>query len=306
MIYRNFGTMGWKVSSVGMGTWNIGNQWGDVSDDEAFSVIRNGFEAGINIFDTSDSYGIPYGLSEKRLGVALQGIRNRSYIVSKVGLWGSRTGLKIPMETTDMVRLCVHACLYRLRTDWVDVMLCHEPNIEDPSVYLEAFEMLKQSGEIREYGISTNSLDVIKRFNAAGNCRVVETDYSVINKSPENDILPYCKEHGIAVMLRGPLAQGLLSGKYDENTVFDDKVRKSWNVGGRNREFYVESLKKVEALREICGDGDIAQMAVRYVISHDCEPVAIPGAKTPEQAINNAKTGSQLLDSETYEKIKRL
>ena len=306
MIYRNFGKMGWKVSSVGMGTWNIGNQWGTVSDEEAFAVIRSGFNAGINLFDTSDSYGIPYGLSEKRLGVALQGIRNRSYIVSKVGLWGSRTGFKIPMETPDMVRLCVHACLYRLRTDWIDVMLCHEPNIEDPSVYLEAFEMLKESGEIREYGISTNSLEVIKKFNATGKCSVVETDYSVINKSPENDILPYCQEHGIAVMLRGPLAQGLLSGKYDENTVFDDNVRKSWNIGGRNRDFYVESLKKVNALKEICNGEDVAQTAVRYVISHSCEPVAIPGAKTVSQAINNAKTGSKILDDEIYGKIKKL
>ena len=164
MIYRSFGKTGWNVSAIGMGTWNIGNQWGELSEAEAYATVMSAYENGINIFDTAEAYGIPYGLSEKRLGVALTGIRHRVYVVSKIGLWGARTGQKVPKTTVDMIRLCAHASLYRLRSDFIDVMLCHEYDIKDPSIYLEAFELLK-SGEIREYGISTDDLEVLKRFN---------------------------------------------------------------------------------------------------------------------------------------------
>ena len=140
MLYREFGDLGWRVSSIGMGTWNIGNQWGELDDVTAWATVRAAFENGVNLFDTAESYGIPNGLSEERLGVALAGIRHQIYLVSKIGHWGKRTGQGVPKTTVDMVRLCAHASLHRLRTDWVDVMLCHEGDIKDPSVYLEAFE----------------------------------------------------------------------------------------------------------------------------------------------------------------------
>ncbi len=306
MIYRNFGKTNWQIGAVGMGTWNIGNQWGAVSDSEAFEVIRAGFDAGINLFDTSDAYGIPYGLSEQRLGVALKGIRHRAYIVSKCGLWGARTGLKINMGTPDMVRLCVHASMHRLNTDYIDVMLCHEPEIEDPSVYLEAFEMMKKSGEIREYGISTNNIEVLKRFNADGKCAVLETDYSVLNRNAESEILPYCIKHNIAVMARGPLAQGILAGKFTLDTVFDDNVRKSWNKDGKRREFYENGLAVADKLKAICESDDIAKTAVRYTISHPSAPVAIPGAKSPRQASGNAAAGAELLTDDIIKKIQNI
>jgi len=306
MIYRDFGKTGFKVSSVGMGTWNIGNQWGEVSDAEAFATVRAAFDSGINLFDTADAYGIPYGMSEKRLGYALSGIRHQVHIVGKVAHWGKRTGQGLPMTTPDIVRLCVHASLYRLRTDYIDVMLCHELEIEDPSVYLEAFEILKKSGEILKYGISTDNLEVLKRFNRDGNCSVVEVDYSLLNKNPEKEFLPYCQENGIAVLLRGPLAQGMLSGKYDENTVFTDNVRRSWNKEGVNRPKFEERLVKVNKIREIMDEEDMATAALRYVISHPAAPVAIPGAKSPAQAIRNAQVGDRLYSAEELAKYKEV
>lgn len=158
MLYREFGKTGLKASSIGMGTWNIGNQWGEIEEATALATVRSAFDNGVNLFDSAESYGIPAGLSEERLGKALTGIRHNVYIVTKIGRWGRRTGQTVPMTTVDMIRLCAHASLYRLRTDWIDVMLCHEGKIEDPSVYLEGFELLKQQGYIRAYGISTDNL----------------------------------------------------------------------------------------------------------------------------------------------------
>lgn len=296
MLYRPFGKLGWQVSAIGMGTWNIGNQWGEIDDTTAWATVRTAFDRGINLFDTAESYGIPNGLSEERLGTALAGLRHRVYLVSKIGHWGQRTGQGVPKTTVDMIRLCAHASLHRLRTDWHDVLLCHEGDIEDPSVYLEAFEMLKARGRVRAYGISTNSLEVLQRFNVNGTCDVVELDYSLLNRAPEADLLPYCQQHGIAVLVRGPLRKGLLSGKYTAASTFGDTVRSSWNPGGAQREQFEHEVALVERLKSVVQPGEeMVTAALRYVISHPSAPVAIPGAKSPQQATMNAAAGERLL-----------
>ena len=304
MLYRDFGKTGWQVSAIGMGTWNIGNQWGELDDVTAWSTVRAAYEQGMNLFDTAESYGIPNGLSEERLGVALAGIRHSVYVVSKIGHWGKRTGQGVPKTTVDMIRLCCHASLGRLGTDWLDVVLCHEGNIEDPGVYLAAFEMLKQRGRIRAYGISTNDLEVLKRFNADGTCSVVEVNYSLLNRAPEADLLPYCQKNGIAVLVRGPLRRGLLAGKYDLDTVFDDTVRARWNAGQDGRAGYERDVVQVTQLKTVLQPGnEMVTSALRYVISHPALPVAIPGAKSPLQAEMNAAAGAQALTQAEIEKL---
>jgi len=303
MLTRKFGKLGWDVSAIGMGTWNIGNQWGQIDDATAWATVRKAVDNGVTLFDAAESYGNPNGLSEERLGVALAGIRHRVLIVSKVGNWGKRTGQEVPKTTVDMIRLCCHASLHRLRTDWVDVELCHEGGIQDPSLYLEAFEVLKQRGRLRAYGISTNSLDVLKRFNANGTCDVVEVEYSLLDRAPEAEFLPYCEKHGIAVLVRGPLAQGLLSGRYSPDTVFTDEVREKWHAGDRARSRLAERLAKVERLKTRLNPGaDMIAAALRFSISPPVNPVSIPGMKSPEQAAMNAAAGDRTLtDAEIKE-----
>ncbi len=299
MLYRPFGRLGWQVSAIGMGTWNIGNQWGEIDDATAWATVRAALDAGMNLFDTAESYGIPNGLSEERLGVALAGIRHRVYVVSKIGHWGERTGQGVPHTTVDMIRLCCHASLHRLRTDWVDVMLCHVGDIDDPSAFLEAFEVLKERGRIRAYGISTNSVDVLKRFNADGACDVVEVDYSLLNREPEESFLPYCAEHGIAVLVRGPLRRGLLAGKYDLASEFADQVRAGWSPGGPQRDEYEREITKVERVKQVVSPGEeMVTAALRYIISHQAAPVAIPGCKSPDQAGMNAAAGARTLTAD--------
>jgi myo-inositol catabolism protein IolS len=305
MLYRDFGSTGWKVSAIGLGTWNIGNQWGDVDDATAWGTVRTAFDKGMNLFDAAESYGLPNGLSEERLGVALAGIRQQVYVVSKIGNWGKRTGQGVPKNTVDMIRLCAHASLHRLRTDWHDVLLCHEGDIKDPSVYLEGFEVLKEEGRVRVYGISTNSLEVLQRFNVDGNCGVVEVDYSLINRRPEEAFLPYCRENGIGVLVRGPLGMGLLSGRYTAESVFGDAVRAPFNKGGDRRAEFEAKLAKVEQLKELAKPGEeMVQKALQYVISDPAAPVAIPGAKSPEQAIMNAAAGASTLSDEELVKLR--
>jgi myo-inositol catabolism protein IolS len=307
MLYRKFGNTGMNVSAIGMGTWNIGNQWGEIDEATALATVRSAFDNGINLFDTAEAYGIPHGLSEERLGKALAGgLRDRVHVVTKIGRWGKRTGQMVPMTTVDMVRLCLHASLYRLRTDWIDILLCHEGKIEDPRVYLEAFEQMQQQGYIRAYGISTDKLKVLKRFNVNNTCRVVEVDYSLLNRKAEAEFLPYCQEHGIAVLVRGPLNKGLLSGKYSPDTVFTDSVRSEWYIDEARQTKLASDLAKVEQLKTAFQPGEeMVTAALRFAISHPAQPVAIPGAKSPEQAVMNAKAGNQLLSDEERSQILR-
>ena len=208
MLTKSFGKLGWPVSAVGLGAWNIGNQWGEIDDATAWQTVRAAYDAGMTLFDVAESYGLPNGLSETRVGQALSGVRHNVIVVSKIGNWGQRSGCGIPKTGVDSIRISGHAILGRLRTDWVDVILCHKGDLADPTIYLEGFEALKDEGCLRAYGISTNSLEVLKRFNREGTCSVVQVDYSLLNRDPEEGFLPYCKEHGIAVMVRGTLGEG--------------------------------------------------------------------------------------------------
>lgn len=307
MLRRDFGSTGWQVSAIGMGTWNIGNQWDTVDETTAWATIRASFDHGVNLFDSAESYGIPNGLSEERLGKGLAGIRHQAYVVTKIGNWGMRTGQEVPKTSVDMIRLCAHACLHRLRTDWIDVLLCHKGDLQNPDVYLEGFEALKQEGRIRVYGISTDSLDVLKRFNVHDTCRVVQLNYSLLNRAAETQLLPYCEEHGIAVMVRGPLAQGLLSGRYTRDTVFTDTVRASWHTDEAKRRKFEHQIAEVEKLKQGLKPGsEMVTAALRYVISHQAGPTAIPGPKSPDQAAMNAGAGSETLTDEAYNGILRL
>ena len=304
MLCRDFGKTGWKVSAVGLGTWNIGNQWGAIDDATSWAIIRAAFDNGTNIFDSAESYGIPHGISEERLGTALSGIRHRVRVVTKIAWWGARSGTLVPKTTPDLIRGCAHACLHRLRTDWVDVMLCHEGDIKDPSVYLEAFEMLKQSGRVLHYGISTDSLDVLKRFNVNGTCGVLEADYSLLNRQPEEELFPYCQEHGIAVLIRGPLAMGLLSGKYSAQTRFTDNVRSAWHADAASQESFEKKAAQVDKLGSVVSPGlEMVTAALRFAFTHPICPVVIPGATSPEQAAMNAAAGERELTTKERKRL---
>ncbi len=305
MLTKRFGGLGWEVSAVGLGAWNIGNQWGEVDEATAWSTVRAAYEAGMTLFDVAESYGIPNGLSESRVGRALSGIRHKVILVSKIGNWGLRSGGEIPKTGVDSIRISGHAILGRLRTDWVDVILCHKGDLADPTVYLDGFEALKDEGCLRAYGISTNDLEVLKRFNREGTCSVVQVDYSLLNRVAEDEFLPYCREHDIAVMVRGPLAKGLLSGRYGDDAVFTDSVRAGWNAGGGQQAQFRSRVASVRRLSEIVSPGEeMVQAAIRYTFSHEAVSVAIPGAKSAAQARMNAAAGSRHLSREELARLR--
>lgn len=306
MLYRTLGKTGWKVSAIGFGAWGIGGQWGAVDGAAARDTINAAFEAGINFFDTADIYGEPEGRSEELLGDALHGVRDRVILATKVGNWGSRSGKPVPMTRPANIESCCDASLRRLKTDYIDVYQCHMRFPPDVGVFLDAFERLKRQGKIRAGGISTDSDEVVERFNRDGTCAVVQMDYNILDRSAEVALLPYCERNGIGVIARRPLATGLATGKFSRSTQFEDSIRAAWNHGAE-RDAFIARLQIVESLRFLERPGrTMAQAALQFVISHPAVTVAIPGAKTVEQARANALAGDSVLGPDELERAQTL
>lgn len=302
MTYRTLGKTGWKVSAVSMGCWGIGGQWGPIEEKQAVDTINAALDAGVNLFDTADAYGM--GQSEFYTGKALKSKRSEVYIATKVGNWGRRFDDPVGLNSIYSIINCCHASLYRLDTDYIDVYQCHVQRPEKPEVFLEAFELLKEQGKIRHYAISTDDLGALKQLNANGECASCQINYSLLNRKAEKELLPYCLDNDIGVLLRGPIAQGLLADKFSADTRFNDTVRQKWNPGGAQRESFLEKLDKVAKLRELVPEGStMLDFALKFVLSNPAVTCPIPGMKTPEQARQNAAAADGELDADTLARI---
>ncbi|MEZ5275681.1 MAG: aldo/keto reductase [Opitutaceae bacterium] len=292
MKTRAIARTGWKISEIGLGCWGLGGQYGEVDRGTALKTVRTALEQGINFFDTADAYGLEPGTSESIVGEALSSVRDEVVIATKVGNWARRLGHPFGYTHPLHVVACCDASLYRLKTDVIDLYQCHIGDLGEPDVFLEAFERLTRAGKIRAYGISTNRLDVLERFNREGQCTSCQLDYSLLNRSPEKDLLPYCLEHRIATLIRGPLAQGILTGKYDSDSVFTDSVRSGWNEG-EGRAGYLRKLEAMKSYAALAENRTWTEAALVGVLHHPAVTSVIPGAKSPEQVLQQVKASGQ-------------
>lgn len=295
MEHRMLGARsGPEVSVVGLGLWAVpGGEWGPGEDQTSLDAIEAALEAGVTFFDTADVYGD--GHSEELLGQAMRGRRDQFVVATKIGWVGfDHEADRSQYDRVDALVAGVEGSLRRLGTDHVDVIQCHidypEPNTD---VFIEGFRRLKHDGKVRAWGVSTSDLEHLQRFNADGDCDVLQTDYSILNRTAEQAILPYCREQGIGVIVRGPLAMGLLTGKYSASDTFPEgDHRRVWiEDPGRHQQF-LRDVDVVEKLQPAVPKEDtMAQFALRFVRSHPAVSTVIPGARTRRQAESNAAAG---------------
>lgn len=326
------GIDGTPLSVMGLGCWNFGGQWNKVSEKEAISIIRYGIDHGVNFVDVAESYGIPDGQCENILGKALTGgYRERVFLISKVGWYGRRTqnhfyakptlydkllrkiynklnhfkSVDLEKRTPELIRLCGQACCGRLKTDYIDLLLCHDGMARDIPAFVKGFKWLKEEGFIRYYGISTDSLDKLKEFYeySEGECAAIECDYSLLNRNPEKGIFPYCKEHGIKIFSRGTLASGLLSGKYDITTQFKEPSRLVWNEGGKCRSLYLARLKEIEKIKKKIGENSLSEISYKFAFSQQYDISVVFGCTSMEQMRHNIKMGDEYLDKSLLQKL---
>ena len=304
MEYRRLGKTGWQVSTISMGCWGIGGQWGPVEEAEAIRTIHAALDLGVNLLDTADAYG--QGVSEELVGKALKGRRDGVYVATKVGNFARRAGAPLSYETPHHVYLCCDASLGRMKIDAIDLYQCHIGDLADPAIFLEAFERLVEQGKIRAYAISTNSLPVAQAFNREGGCAAVQLNYSLLNRSAAEDLLPWCAANDIGTLIRGPIAQGVLAGKFRPDTHFEDSVRVGWNEGAAHEQF-LRRLEQVEQIRFLeRADRTLVQAALQWVLANPAVTCAIPGAKNVAQMTGNAGATDGALTAEELARLEAI
>jgi len=296
MTTRQLGARtGIEVTDTGLGLWAVaGSEWGPVDDEGSLDAIEVSLDAGITFYDTADVYGA--GHSEELLGRAMKGRRDRFIVASKIGWTGfDREANHSQYDTVDKLIAGVESGLRRLDTDVLDVIQCHidypEPNTD---VFIEGFRKLKEQGKVRAWGVSTSDLEHLKYFNKDGDCDTLQIDYSILNRTPEAATLPYCQAHGIGVIVRGPIAMGLLADKFGpEQTFPENDFRRQWLDDPEQNRQYRDDLRVVDALRSAVPEGQtMAEFALRFVRSNPAVSVVIPGARNGRQAAANAAAGA--------------
>lgn len=289
MENRTLGRSGIEVSPMGVGCWAMGGSgWGGGADDEeSIRGIRRALELGISLFDTADGYGD--GRSERVLGQALAGRRDQAVIATKFGFTpaGVRTD-------PDYIREACEASLKRLNTDYIDLYQFHLNDFgpEGAEEVRETLEGLVAAGKIRAYGWSTDFPDRARVFAQGPNCAAIQVELNVIDDAP--DILAVCDEFNLAAINRGPLAMGLLTGKYTpDRKLPEDDVRgpnaPDWMKYFKDGQPNPEWLDKVNAVGEILrSEGrTLAQGAIAWLWARSDKNLPIPGFRTIAQIEEN-------------------
>jgi len=296
MMTRRLGRSGIEVSALGMGCWAIGGPftrdgepvgWGEVDDDESLRAIQRALDLGITFFDTADVYGC--GHSERLLARAFAGKRDQVVIATKFGhvFDKERKDIYAADGSPQYVRRCCEASLQRLNTDYIDLYQFHvgEYHPEKAVATREALEELIAEGKIRAYGWSTDHPDRARVFAEGPHCATIQQQLNILEGNAQT--LAVCEELGLASINRGPLAKGLLTGKFTADSKLpDNDVRHDWNFKEGEQ---AEWLKKLDAIRLVLTrDGrTLAQAAIGWLWARSGVTIPIPGFKTVAQVEEN-------------------
>lgn len=277
--------LGIEASRIALGTWAIGGwMWGGTDEEESIRTIHAALDQGINVIDTAPVYG--FGRSEEIVGkaVARHGGRDGIIIATKVALeW--REGGVFRNSTPERINAEIEDSLRRLQTDYIDLYQVHWP---DPLIPVDetaaAMARLHKAGKIRAIGVSNYSPVQMEVFNQAAPLHSCQPPYNLFERQMERDILPYCKEHGIALLTYGALCRGLLSGRMDTGTQFEGVDLRKVDPKFRRPRFdqYLAAVDRLDRLaRERHGKG-VMELAVRWILDRGIE-IALWGARHPSQ-----------------------
>lgn len=307
MEYRKLGNTDLELSAITYGAFAIGgSMWGGNEKKDSIASIKASIEHGITTLDTAPFYG--FGLSEAMIGEAIKGYdRNKIQLLTKFGLvWdgsnngkgdfffdAENSGKLVPVykyASKISVIKEVEESLKRLQTDYIDLLQIHWPDNTTPiSETMEALEILRQQGKIREAGVSnydvTQVTEARKTLNIASN----QVSYSMLNRSIEQDLVPYALKNALGIIAYSPMERGLLTGKYFGNAKLKDNDH-------RNGYFQQFNLKKVQdfltSILPIALDKGVTlpQLVLRWTSLQPAITVVLAGARNAEQAIANAKS----------------
>jgi aryl-alcohol dehydrogenase-like predicted oxidoreductase len=294
MRYRRLGRTGLEVSELGYGAWGIGgSQWLGAQDDESVKALQHAIDGGLTFIDTALAYG--RGHSEQLVGEVVRGRSETVRVATKVPPKNQRW--PAPDDVTadeafpgEWIRRCTERSLGNLGLDAIDVQQLHVWNDRwiGQGDWLEVVRRLKKEGKIRSFGVSindhqpANALALIQ----SGDVDTVQVIYNVFDQSPEDELLPACAEHDIGVVVRVPFDEGALTGAITPDTTFPEgDFREHYFRDGRRQEVF----DRTEAIASELGvqRDQLAEIALRYVLSHDAVRTVIPGMRSVRNVERN-------------------
>jgi len=295
------------LHDVAMGCEPLGGtDWGDFDPAQAEAAVCRALELGVTVFDTADVYGL--GRSEEVLSRALGPRRHDVAIVTKFGVaWekGGRRARTWRDASPGRVRAALEASLRRLRVDRIPLYLVHWPDPATPvEATMEALARCRERGLVEAVGVSNFTPELVRRAHAVLPLAAVELQYSLLDRGAEAGLLPLAGELGVAVLAYGPLAQGLLTGKYGPGARFaaDDRRHRLGHFRGPALRRALEVVGRVCEAAERLGRTP-AQVALRWVLDHPAVSCAIAGAKSPAQVEANAGAAGWRLPPEVREAL---
>ena len=307
-----FGKTDLEITPVGFGAWAIGGTgwrgaWGHQDDDEAIGAIRRAVELGINWVDTAAVYGL--GHSEELVARALKGFSDadRPYVFTKSSLlWDEDGNVINSLKRISVKRECEES-LRRLQTDVIDLYQIHWPNPdEDVEEGWGAMAELKEEGKVRHIGVSNFDVSQMERASVIAPVETLQPPYNMLTRGVEEEILPYCGENDIGVIVYSPMRSGLLTGKMTPERV-QNMPSDDWRRGADDFQEpkLSENLELVEKLREI-GERygrSPAEVAIAWTLRHPAVTAAIVGGRRPDQVDGTIGAAEFRLSEDEIEEI---
>jgi aryl-alcohol dehydrogenase-like predicted oxidoreductase len=279
--YIELGKSGLHVSRICFGTWQFGGEWGAVERDEAIAAVRAAVDAGVTFFDTAQAYG--FGKSEALLADALGADIHRDDVVvaTKGGLRPVGGGIERDASPA-FLREGVEESLRHLGVEAIDLYQVHWPDRATPfEETAAALRELVDEGKVRHVGVSNFSPAEMEELSGTVEVETDQPPYNLFNRAIEEDVLPWCREHDIGLLVYGPLSHGLLSGRFDPSTLAEDDWRRGHEpFEGEVLERNLEAVERLTEFAEQRGH-TLAQLAVAWVLAQPGVHVAITGARRP-------------------------
>jgi aryl-alcohol dehydrogenase-like predicted oxidoreductase len=289
MKYRILGKTGLKVSVIGLGTWQLGGEWGkDFTQAEVDAMFDRARDLGINLIDTAECYGDH--LAESLIGAAIQRDRERWIVATKFGhKFHGHMNRSEPRSARDVMQQ-LEDSLRALRSDYIDIYQYHSvrnDEFDDPELR-EALQRARAAGKIRHLGASISPPDNLYQTEgaSAAGVEVIQVLYNRLDRRAEAAVLPSCQRQNLGVLARVPLASGFLSGKYRPGASFSGRDFRSGQDPARLRAT-LEEVQRI-AQEEVPAGVDMAQWALAWCLRHAAVTAVIPGCKSVQQVEANA------------------
>lgn len=298
-----------KITNIGLGTNAVGghNLYDNLNEENGKDFVRTAIQSGITFIDTADIYG--KGRSEELVGEVLQEFHRDQIVLATKGAneW-FEDGSVVLNNDPIYIRKALENSLKRLKTDYVDLYYLHFPDGKTPigNVVAELVK-LKEEGKIRAIGVSNVTLEQLKEANTTGQIDALQMEYSMLNRTVEKELLPYCVKHNISFIPFGPLAFGLLGGKYtSELKLTENDWRNSVPLFAEEQ--FEKNLSIVKKLQEFAESKQttVSNLALAWLLAQEGVDAVIPGGKTPEQILETVKAADIELQKEDLEVIEKI